>query len=359
MSGTSVDGVDAVLADFSSGRPKVLAHVYRPFDADLRAELLQLCTSGADEIELPAPARVKARGRLCRMRAIDARRRQPYGLRRPCNRRAWSDGAAPSRCRLHGSAERAGASGGSHRHRCRSPISAAATLPRAARVPRWSPAFHAAVFARGCAARSRQHRRHQQHHVSAGRDPADARVRLRARQRAARPERGTPSRHSRWTGTASWREQGRADEALAVAAARRTPFSRSPRRRAPDASSFRPPGSTPRPTNSVRASRRAAHVDRADRPNHWRCDRPLVRHGRDVVACGGGTRNPVLMRALAAAIAPRALRDFRRASESRPIRSKRSRLPGSLGALSGASPALCRKSPVRAGRRVLGALYPA
>ena len=51
MSGTSLDGVDAVLADCSLARPKTLAHAYRPFDAKLRAALTALCTSGADEIE--------------------------------------------------------------------------------------------------------------------------------------------------------------------------------------------------------------------------------------------------------------------------------------------------------------------
>lgn len=48
MSGTSFDGVDAVLVDFAGPRPKVSAHAYRPFGAALRAELhaLQEGTSG-------------------------------------------------------------------------------------------------------------------------------------------------------------------------------------------------------------------------------------------------------------------------------------------------------------------------
>jgi len=32
MSGTSLDGVDAVLVDFAGGEPKVLAHAHRPFE---------------------------------------------------------------------------------------------------------------------------------------------------------------------------------------------------------------------------------------------------------------------------------------------------------------------------------------
>lgn len=48
MSGTSFDGVDAVLVDFAQPRPKIIAYAYHPFDATLRAELhaLQGGTSG-------------------------------------------------------------------------------------------------------------------------------------------------------------------------------------------------------------------------------------------------------------------------------------------------------------------------
>jgi len=49
MSGTSLDGVDGVLADFSNGL-HVLAHASAPFDPDLKAELLALNRSGPDEI---------------------------------------------------------------------------------------------------------------------------------------------------------------------------------------------------------------------------------------------------------------------------------------------------------------------
>ena len=51
MSGTSLDGVDAVLADFTAAKPRVLAHVHRSFPPPLREELLALTASGADEIE--------------------------------------------------------------------------------------------------------------------------------------------------------------------------------------------------------------------------------------------------------------------------------------------------------------------
>jgi anhydro-N-acetylmuramic acid kinase len=56
MSGTSLDGVDGVLADFSTAAPRVLAHASRPFPAALRGELLALNSSGSDELQRAALA---------------------------------------------------------------------------------------------------------------------------------------------------------------------------------------------------------------------------------------------------------------------------------------------------------------
>ena len=56
MSGTSLDGVDGVLADFSATTPVVLAHASAPFPAELRAELLSLNTPGANELHRAALA---------------------------------------------------------------------------------------------------------------------------------------------------------------------------------------------------------------------------------------------------------------------------------------------------------------
>lgn len=53
MSGTSLDGVDAVLADDSF---RDLAHLHLPFSAGLRAELLALNTPGPDELHRAALA---------------------------------------------------------------------------------------------------------------------------------------------------------------------------------------------------------------------------------------------------------------------------------------------------------------
>ena len=49
MSGTSLDGVDAVLADFTQGI-RVLGHFSQVFSNDLRQTFLQLNQSGADEL---------------------------------------------------------------------------------------------------------------------------------------------------------------------------------------------------------------------------------------------------------------------------------------------------------------------
>ncbi|MES2960739.1 MAG: anhydro-N-acetylmuramic acid kinase [Pseudomonadota bacterium] len=54
MSGTSLDGVDGVLVDIASaqGAPlTVRAHQHRPFDAEMRSELLALNTPGDNELQ--------------------------------------------------------------------------------------------------------------------------------------------------------------------------------------------------------------------------------------------------------------------------------------------------------------------
>ncbi len=56
MSGTSLDGVDGVLADCSATQMQVLHHAYRPFDPDLAAELLRLNRAGDNELHRAALA---------------------------------------------------------------------------------------------------------------------------------------------------------------------------------------------------------------------------------------------------------------------------------------------------------------
>ena len=56
MSGTSLDGVDGVLADWSGDQPRVLAHAHQPFAPEWRAELLALNTPGDNELHRAALA---------------------------------------------------------------------------------------------------------------------------------------------------------------------------------------------------------------------------------------------------------------------------------------------------------------
>lgn len=56
MSGTSLDGVDAALVDFSAHTPHTLATCYAPFEPTLRAELSALQTAGANELQRSALA---------------------------------------------------------------------------------------------------------------------------------------------------------------------------------------------------------------------------------------------------------------------------------------------------------------
>lgn len=69
MSGTSLDGVDGVLADFSRGTLQVMGHASAPFAAELRSDLLALNTPGANELHraaLAANALVRVYARVVR-----------------------------------------------------------------------------------------------------------------------------------------------------------------------------------------------------------------------------------------------------------------------------------------------------
>ncbi len=54
MSGTSLDGVDAVLARFGRRRPELLQSCYLPYPPELRAECLNLSSAGPDELHRAA-----------------------------------------------------------------------------------------------------------------------------------------------------------------------------------------------------------------------------------------------------------------------------------------------------------------
>lgn len=51
ISGTSLDGIDAVLVDFSSGAPQLHTALHTPYSAPLLSELRALCQPGENEID--------------------------------------------------------------------------------------------------------------------------------------------------------------------------------------------------------------------------------------------------------------------------------------------------------------------
>src|SRR5579872_6426388 len=50
MSGTSADGIDAALVDFSEAKPKIIATHYMPYAPALREKIHGLCQPGENEI---------------------------------------------------------------------------------------------------------------------------------------------------------------------------------------------------------------------------------------------------------------------------------------------------------------------
>ncbi len=69
MSGTSLDGADAALVDFSGTAPRTLAFASVPFSPELRHDVLALCQPGTDSLELAG--RVSLRLAELYARAVD------------------------------------------------------------------------------------------------------------------------------------------------------------------------------------------------------------------------------------------------------------------------------------------------
>jgi anhydro-N-acetylmuramic acid kinase len=56
MTGSSLDGIDAVVADFAAQRPLLVGHTRAALTAELRSELLRLSSAGPDELHRAAVA---------------------------------------------------------------------------------------------------------------------------------------------------------------------------------------------------------------------------------------------------------------------------------------------------------------
>ncbi len=79
MSGTSLDGIDAVVVDFGAGGPRLIASHMEPLPADIHTELLSLTQPGSNEIDRMGVAdtrfadlQVKAVQQLLQLSGIDA-----------------------------------------------------------------------------------------------------------------------------------------------------------------------------------------------------------------------------------------------------------------------------------------------
>lgn len=59
MSGTSADGINAVLVEFQPSQPKMIANYYQEYSDELRRDILSLCQPGSDEINRLADLDVK------------------------------------------------------------------------------------------------------------------------------------------------------------------------------------------------------------------------------------------------------------------------------------------------------------
>src|SRR5437764_172878 len=70
MSGTSLDGADAALVDFSNDVPRTLAFATIPFAAELRDRILALSGPGRDSMELAGRVSVELADLYAR--AVDA-----------------------------------------------------------------------------------------------------------------------------------------------------------------------------------------------------------------------------------------------------------------------------------------------
>lgn len=165
MSGTSLDGVDAVAVDFSGVGPRLIGHHHIEFPKPLKEKLLALCQPGDNEIDRMGVASVEL-GKFyvhCVNELLDVADigRKDVAASAFTGRRFVT---APNRAGRFSSTTRR--SSPNSRALTSSATSAAATLPPAVRALRLCPLF----TVRSSWAKSplgRQHRRHCQRHVPA------------------------------------------------------------------------------------------------------------------------------------------------------------------------------------------------
>jgi anhydro-N-acetylmuramic acid kinase len=113
MSGTSLDGADGVLVDFSGPKLQVRASATESFSNEFRAQLLALNSPSDNELHRAA----LAANQLAEVYArVISAMLQDAGLAANDIQAIGAHGQAPARCRLHRATQQSSPAGRTHRH---------------------------------------------------------------------------------------------------------------------------------------------------------------------------------------------------------------------------------------------------